>query len=81
MVEAAAANGWINREPAIHETLTSHPAGRCRHDLELLGPGVAQSLRDGEARAHALATCRLRRTKCSLVGTVRPSDSSEESAR
>ena len=40
MVEAAAAQGWINREPAIRETLTTHPAGRRRRDLELLGAGV-----------------------------------------
>ena len=37
MVEAAAANGWINREAAIDETLTSiRRAGR-RHRPDLLG--------------------------------------------
>ena len=40
MVEAAAAQGWINREAAIAETLTCDPAGRSRRDLDLLGPGV-----------------------------------------
>ena len=30
MVEAAAANGWIDRDRAILETLTVDPPGRCR---------------------------------------------------
>ena len=37
MVEAAAANGWIDREPAILETLTVDPPRRCGHDPHLLG--------------------------------------------
>ena len=40
MVEAAAAQGWINRDAAIAETLTSHPPGRGGRGPELLGPGV-----------------------------------------
>ena len=40
MVEAAAAQGWIDREPAINEIPDLHPAGRCGCDLELLGAGM-----------------------------------------
>ena len=45
MVEAAAANGWINRDAVINEALTSIPARRCRCDLELLGHGVGDAAR------------------------------------
>ena len=37
MVEAAAANGWLDRERAILETLTVDQAGRRRHRADLLG--------------------------------------------
>ena len=37
MVEAAAANGWIDREAAILETLELDPPGRRRHHADLLG--------------------------------------------
>ena len=37
MVEAAAANGWLDRERTILETLTAHPPGRGGHRAQLLG--------------------------------------------
>ena len=37
MVEAAAAHGWIDREAAILETLTSIRRAGCRRDPDLLG--------------------------------------------
>ena len=37
MIEAAAANGWIDRERAILESLTAHPPRRRRRDPHLLG--------------------------------------------
>ena len=37
MVEAAAANGWIDREPAILETLTSIRRAGADVDADLLG--------------------------------------------
>ena len=39
MVEAAAANGWIDRDRAIMETLTGIRRGRREHDPDLLGDG------------------------------------------
>ena len=37
MISAAAANGWIDGRAAALETLTEHPACRCRHRAHLLG--------------------------------------------
>ncbi len=37
MIEAAAANGWIDRRRAVLESLDRHQAGRCRHRSDLLG--------------------------------------------
>ena len=46
MVEAAAANGWINREPAINETLTSIRRAGADLILSYWALEWAQSLRD-----------------------------------
>ena len=40
MVEAAAAQGWIDREAAIAEIARRHSAGGCRRDLDVLGLGT-----------------------------------------
>ena len=61
MVEAAAANGWINREPAIDETLTSIRRAGADVILSYWALEWAQSLRDEE---------RGERKRSRLVGSV-----------
>jgi porphobilinogen synthase len=46
MIEAAAANGWINREPAINETLNSIRRAGADLILSYWALKWAQSLRD-----------------------------------
>jgi porphobilinogen synthase len=46
MVEAAAANGWINRDAAINETLTSIRRAGADVVLSYWALDWAQSLRD-----------------------------------
>ncbi len=46
MVEAAAANGWIDRDAAIVETLTVDPPGRRRRRADLLGARGRHGLLD-----------------------------------
>ena len=45
MVEAAAANGWIDRERAIHESLTSIKRAGAQIILTYWATEVAQQLR------------------------------------
>ena len=45
MVEAAAAQGWINRDAADRRDADLDPPGRGRPDLDLLGAGVGPDRR------------------------------------
>jgi porphobilinogen synthase len=64
MIEAAAAHGWINREPAINEALTSIRRAGADLILTYWATEVAQSLRDEE---------RGERRRSRPIGFVEPS--------
>ena len=64
MIEAAAANGWINRELAINETLTSIRRAGADLILSYWALKWVQSLRDEE---------RGERKRSRLIGSVEPS--------
>jgi porphobilinogen synthase len=69
MVEAAAKEGWINRDAAIAETLTSIRRAGADVILTYWALEFAQSLRDGK---------RGERKRSRLVGSVEPSPPSSE---
>ena len=54
MVEAAAANGWIDRDAAIAETLISIRRAGADVDLDLLGPGISPCR---QAARHPVTHC------------------------